>query len=79
MIKAQLLGDKIYSKSTDAFSLYGRSRFGEKKQNRIEYSMYEALFLLEKNKMDICQGEKLISFEELLKKTKRKNKTPKTK
>jgi tRNA-intron endonuclease, archaea type len=74
MIQAYLSGTKITSTSNDAFSLYEKSRFGEKKQNKIEYSLAEALFLLEKNKLQLFQNKKQIPFDQALKKAKRLDK-----
>ena len=74
MILSHFSGSKITSTSNDAFSLYQRSRFGEKKQNKIEYSLTEALFLVEKNKMKISSAKKKLSFDDLLKKAKRLDK-----
>lgn len=70
MITAYFSTNKISSTSNDAFSLYEKSRFGEKKQNKVEYSLAEALFLVEKNKMKISSAKKELSFDELLKKSK---------
>ena len=71
MIQAQFSGSKIYSNSSDAFSLFEKSRFGEKKENVIEYSTVEALFLLNENKMQIFSGRKELDFNALLKKVKK--------
>lgn len=38
MISAYFVGNKIVSGSSDAFSLNEKSRFGEKKNGKIEYS-----------------------------------------
>jgi tRNA-intron endonuclease, archaea type len=79
MIQAHLSGSKISSTSNDAFSLYEKSRFGEKRQNKIEYSLTETLFLLENNKLTLFQNKKQLSFEETLKKAKRLDKRIETK
>jgi tRNA-intron endonuclease, archaea type len=79
MITAHLSGSKIHSTSNEAFSLHEKSRFGEKKQNRIEYSIAEALFLLEKHKLELTQNKKPLSFEQTLKKAKRLDKRIETK
>ena len=79
MIKAQILGDKITSTSLEAFSLYERSRFGEKKARKIDYSPVEALYLLDKNKMQVFSNSKPINEDQLLKKVKRKDKKIETK
>jgi tRNA-intron endonuclease, archaea type len=70
MIKAQLLADKIYSNSTDAFTLYDKSRLGEKRRTKIEYSFVETLFLLHEKKLQVFRNNKSMDFDQLLKKAK---------
>ena len=79
MIEAKFYGDKIISSSPHAFTLYEKSRFGEKKSGKIEYSGVEALFLISSNKAKLLSGKKPISEETLLKKLKRKDKKIETK
>ncbi len=79
MIQAQFSGDKIYSNSTDAFSLFEKSRFGEKKLGKIEYSLSEGLFLQAENKLKIFSGKKELSLEEAIKKAKKIDKRIETK
>ena len=74
MITAQFSTNKISSNSNDAFSLYEKSRFGEKKQNKIEYSLVEALYLKQHNKMKVYSNKKQLNFDSLLKKAKRVDK-----
>lgn len=79
MIIGKLHSDKIVSSSADAFSLFDRSSLGEKKNNKIEYSLIEALFLLSQNKMTVFLNSKKIDEEVLLKKIKRLDKRIETK
>lgn len=79
MITAHFTGSKITSTSSEAFSLYEKSRFGEKKQNKIEYSSAETLYLVEKKKAQVFQSKKLLSFDLLLNKFKRLDKRIETK
>lgn len=79
MIKAILSANKIYSTSSEAFSLYEKSRFGEKKDKKIEYSVIEALYLLNLNKISVFRGSKQIDFEILLKRIKIKDRKIETK
>ena len=74
MITARLVGDKITSSSAGAFSLYEKSRFGEKKRGKVEYAGIEALFLVGEGKMEVFSGKKEIGEEELFRKLKRKDK-----
>lgn len=71
MIKAYFVGEKIVSSSQDAFTLYERSRFGEKKSGKVEYAGVEALYLVVENKMELSQGKKVFDEGSLLKKLKK--------
>lgn len=74
MTKATFSGDKITSVSPEAFSLYEKSRLGEKKQNKIEYMPVEALYLFEENKLQIFSNNKLLDEQQLLKKLRKLDK-----
>lgn len=74
MIVASYTPEAITSASNDAFMLYDRSRFGEKKGRIIEYSAVEALFLIEENKMQVKTSKKELSYKELLEKIKKYDK-----
>jgi len=73
-IQATLTGASISSNSQKAMQLFGSKRFGEQKQGKIIYSIYEALYLLETNKIEIYQKNKKLDFPTLLKKVIRKDK-----
>lgn len=79
MIEARFSGEKITSNSSDAFSLHEKSSFGEKNEGKIEYSLVESLFLVNEDKMTIYAGNKLLSFEALIKKFKKIDKKIETK
>ncbi len=79
MIQAHFSGEKITSSSPEAFSLYEKSRLGEKKQGKIEYSLAEALFLSQEKKLSIIQNKKELTEERLLKKAKKIDKKIETK
>jgi len=74
MIRALISGEKIFSNSNEAFSLYERSRFGEKRKDRIEYSLIEALFLIKNSRMKIFSKNKELSEEEFVRKAKKVDK-----
>ena len=74
MINAQFSGEKVFSNSSEAFSLHEKSRFGEKLNGRIEYSFSEALYLLKNGKAGLFFGNKEIEFIELLKKIRKHDK-----
>lgn len=79
MIQAQLSHEKITSNSSEAFSLHEKSRFGEKKGNKIEYSLVEALFLVIKDKMTVFSGKKELDEDALIQKIKKFDKKIETK
>ena len=65
-IQAVFSGENIFSNKKLAFALFEQSRFGESKDGKIFYSFPEALYLLEKGKIEILDGKKKLSFEKLL-------------
>ncbi len=70
-IQAHIIGEIISSNSAEAYSLYKKSNFGEKVEDKIQYSFSEILFLVENKKMDVFSGNKKIQKEALLKKLRR--------
>ncbi len=66
-IKAHLVGKIISSNDAEAFSLFKKSHFGTPIEEKIQYSLPEAIFLSEKDKMDIFSKDKKIPKKELLK------------
>ena len=54
-----------------AKAIYTQSRFGEIKENKLNYSLVEAFYLLEKGKMDVVEGKKNLTTEEFIKKAKK--------
>jgi tRNA-intron endonuclease len=74
MIIANLSQNMISSSSEEAFSVFEKSALGEKKQGKIIYSNFEALYLLDKNKLEIYSNNKKISFDALINKLKKRNK-----
>jgi len=70
-IKAVLLGGFVYSNSQEANAIYDKSRLGEIKDNRIYYSLVEALYLIENEKMSVYDGRnKLINKDKFIKRAK---------
>ena len=67
-IQGYLVGEIVSSNSSESHSLYKKSQFGEKIDNKIQYSFSEALFLVDKGKMEIFLKNKKLSGEELIKK-----------
>src|SRR4030042_5109821 len=70
-IKAYITGEIISSTNSDAYSLYEKSHFGEPKECKIQYSLAEALFLLEKEKIEIFSGNKKLSKKDFMEKCRK--------
>ncbi|MFQ5531381.1 MAG: tRNA-intron lyase [Candidatus Nanoarchaeia archaeon] len=66
-IQAHLVGKTITSNDSHAHALYKKSNFGEKAGEKIQYSLSEALFLVEKGKLEVLQGKKTLSTNDLIK------------
>jgi len=73
-IQAHLIGQIISSNSQEAHSLYSKSQFGEKSDDKIKYSFSEVLYLIKKNKMEIFSGKKKLLEKELMNKLQRLDK-----
>ena len=67
-IQAYLMGENVSSNSIEAFSLNKKSHFGELFGEKIQYSLPESIFLVEKGKMDILSGKKRTPLKDLMKK-----------
>ncbi|MBI4447885.1 tRNA-intron lyase [Candidatus Woesearchaeota archaeon] len=65
-----LLRDRVIADSTNASrEFYDKSRFGAPMEaNKIQYSLAEALYLLEKGRMEIHDKGKLLTFHDFVKK-----------
>jgi len=70
-ITAYLIGETIASNDSEAHSLHKRSHFGEPDGERIQYSLSEALYLVDKKQMEILSRNKVIPKKELLGKLQR--------
>jgi tRNA-intron endonuclease len=79
MITLQLSGEKIFSSTPQAFSLYEKSRIGEKKRSKIEYSSVEALFLVSEGKAKVFSRKKELSEDTLIRKLKKRDRKIETK
>lgn len=72
MIIAHLVGDKIHSNTSEAFTLFEKSLFGEKKGSKIEYSFLETLYLIQQKKLTVHnQHNKHISEDKLIRKARK--------
>lgn len=70
-IKANFARENVYSEDQESKNLYEQSRFGELKENKVTYSLVEALYLLEKKKMDVFDGKTILTYDSFLKKAKK--------
>jgi len=70
-IQAYIIGEIISSNTSESYSLYKKSCFGKPVGEKIQYSLAETLFLVEKGKMEIFSNSKKISKKELIKKFRR--------
>ncbi len=67
-IQANSSGEIISSNSSEAHSLYEKSCFGEPVGEKIQYSLSEVLFLIEKDKLELYSKGKKLSKKDVLKK-----------
>lgn len=70
-IQAHLIKHIISSNSSEAYTFNEKSFFGEKVGEKIQYTLSEALFLVEEGKMELFLGKKPIQKKELMKKLQR--------
>ncbi len=70
-IKVYLIGQTLSTNNSEAFSLYRKSKFGEIFGDKIQYSLAESLYLLEKGKIEVIQKNKKLNFENLISKLKK--------
>jgi tRNA-intron endonuclease len=74
-IKANLISGQVSSNSTEASNLFATSRFGEKSGQKIIYSLFETLYLIQDKKLVLYDfREKELSEIEVLKKFSRLDK-----
>ncbi len=78
-IKAVFSGEHVSSNKKEAVSLYNQSRFGELKSGKIIYSIFEALYLAEKGRLEISFGKKKLNFEKLMQEARENDKLVRTK
>lgn len=79
-IAANLISEKITSNSNAAHDLFSTRRFGERMEEKILYSLSEALYLIQEGKMELFDSKnKKLSKAEILKRFERLDKKFKTK
>lgn len=68
-----LIGERLIAEDKDeAHNLYDQSRYGEIKDNKIQYSFVEGAYLLEKGRINILEGDKELIFDDFVKKATKK-------
>jgi len=74
IFEVHLIGENLVSEQNQLNrQLYDQSRFGEVKDNKLRYSLVEALYLLEKNRIVIKDSKnKPIDFDTFVKKAVKK-------
>jgi tRNA-intron endonuclease len=65
-IKAVFSGEGVLSNSKEAANLYGTSRFGEILEGKVHYSLVEALYLVQKGKMNVHVKSRKLSFQKFM-------------
>jgi tRNA-intron endonuclease, archaea type len=73
-IRGIFSGESIVSSSQEAKDLYGNSQFGEYVNKKVHYSLSEALYLVEKKKMEVFRNTKKLNFQDLMEKCKKLDK-----
>ena len=58
-IPAYILGEVVSTNEAEAFTLYKKSNFGQPIGQKIHYSLSEALYLVEKKKIEIIKNKKV--------------------
>ena len=71
MFKAYLLKQVITSNSPEAFILNNKSAFGEPVGEKVQYSLAEAIYLVETGKMTLYSQNKKIPKKDIMKKLQR--------
>ncbi len=64
--KVLLVGGRAESSEREARQLYEKSNFGEITEDKVHYSLVEALYLLEKKKIKIYERKKLVKIDSFL-------------
>jgi tRNA-intron endonuclease, archaea type len=61
----KLKGEMVTVKSPKALKLYENSHYGQLVQDELQLPLIEALFLVEKDKLTLSEGDRKLSLEEL--------------
>ena len=66
--KGYFLGERVVSEEIIAKELYGKSHYGEPFENKIYYSPVEALYLIDRKRLEVYEGKKKLTTEAFMKK-----------
>lgn len=66
LFQINIIGDKLFSNSSKAFSLEDSKNFGERKEGKIIYSSYEAYYLYNRKDCEIVNNNKVLNNIEIL-------------
>lgn len=70
-VKAILARERVIADDTnESRLLYDQSRFGELNEGKFHYSLVEALYLLEKGRMDVLEKKKKLKPHDFIKKAR---------
>ncbi|MFB6246654.1 MAG: tRNA-intron lyase [Candidatus Pacearchaeota archaeon] len=67
-VKARLFKNTVSTNDSNAFTLQKKSSFGEKSGEKIVYSLSEAMYLVEKDKIEVLQKDNPLERAELFRK-----------
>ena len=68
MIIAEFISGKVLALNNNSSNtFYEKARYGEPYHKKFQYSLVEALYLLERGKMQVLKGKKNLDFDALLK------------
>jgi tRNA-intron endonuclease len=70
-IQANMVGEIVSSNTPEARTLYEKSCFGEPAGDKIQYSLPESLFLIEKGKMEVSSRGKKLPKKDIIKRLQR--------
>jgi tRNA-intron endonuclease, archaea type len=74
-VKSYFISGRVFSNSSEAFTLLEKERFGEKTDEKVIYSPFEAVFLAEKKKIQLFDSKnKEIKLQEIINKFGKKDK-----
>ena len=78
-IRMVLSGSKVTSNSIPAMELLNQSRFGEKVEGKVNYSLAEAFYLVQKGRAEVFSRDRKLSAEAFAKRAEKSDKNFMTK